>query len=149
MKVCNKMPKEGAVVINVTPEGALVRVKKSDACCNCPSSKLCYMGDSGQRDILVRNPIGAKEGQRVEIEIKDGLFVKASFIIYILPIFGLIFGGIIGRWAITILRMNIRQDIGAVIGGLSCMIIVFILISLISRRESYMKTYRPVITKII
>jgi len=143
------MPKEEGIVIDILPEGALVRVSKKDACHGCPSAGLCHMGSSGEREVLAKNPFDVHKGQRVEIEIRDGLLLKASFIIYMLPLFGLLMGAIFGRWMIHFLGLPFSEDTGAVIGGLTCLFVVFILIKLNIRGSYYMKKYQPTIIKII
>ena len=142
------MPKEEGTVIEIVPEGALVRIKKTDACHGCPSAGLCHMGSSGERQVLARNPCGARKGERVEIEIKDGLLLKASFIIYMLPLFGLLIGALFGRWIISIFALPFNENTGAVLGGLTCLLVVFILIKMITRRSCYMEKYQPTITKV-
>lgn len=141
------MPKEEGIVIKIVPEGAVVRVKKKDACHGCPSATLCHMGKSGEREVLAKNPVGAHEGQMVEIEIRDGLLLRASFIIYILPLFGLLIGALLGRWFIRSFGLMSSEDIGAVIGGLTCMLAVFILIKVKSGTGYHMRKYQPTIIK--
>ncbi len=142
------MPKEEGIVIETVPEGAVVCIKKADACHGCPSAGLCHMGSSGERHVLARNPFGASKGQKVEIEIKGGLLLKASFVIYILPLFGLLAGALLGRWIIHAFGLPFNEDTGAVIGGLTCLVIVFILIKITSKGSYYMKKYQPTIIKI-
>jgi sigma-E factor negative regulatory protein RseC len=142
------MPKEEGIVIDIVPEGALVRVRKTDACHGCPSSGLCHMGGSGEREVLARNPFGARKGQIVEIEINDGLLLKASFIIYMLPLFGLLMGALLGRWIITLFGLPFNENTGAVLGGLTCLLVVFILIKIITRGSYYMRKYQPTIIKV-
>ncbi|MGA1865590.1 MAG: SoxR reducing system RseC family protein [bacterium] len=142
------MPKEEGTVINIVPEGALVRIKKTDACHGCPSAGLCHMGGSGEREVLARNPFGARKGERVEIEINDGLLLKASFIIYMLPLFGLLMGALLGRWIINFFGLPFNENTGAVLGGLTCLLVVFILIKIITGSSCYMKKYQPTITKV-
>ncbi len=141
------MPKEEGIVIKIVPEGAVVSVKKTDACHGCPSASLCHMGNSGERRVLAKNPVCAREGQRVVIEVRDRLLLKASFIIYMLPLFGLIMGALFGRWFINFFGIPFSEDTGAVIGGLTCMLSVFILIKSKSRSSYYMKKYQPTIIK--
>ena len=142
------MPKEEGIVIDIVPEGALGRVRKTDACHGCPSAGLCHMGGSGERQVLARNPFGARKGEKVEIEIRDGLLLKASFIIYMLPLFGLLMGAFLGRWIIHVFGLPFNEDTGAVLGGLTCLLVVFILIKIITRGSCYMKKYQPTITKV-
>jgi sigma-E factor negative regulatory protein RseC len=141
------MPKEEGIVIKIVQEGAVVRVKKTDACHGCPSATLCHMGQSGEREVLAKNPVGAHKGQRVEIEIRDGLLLRASFIIYILPLFGLLIGALLGRWVIRSFGLMFSEDTGAVIGGLTCMLAVFILIKIKSSTGHLMRKYQPTIIK--
>lgn len=142
------MPKEEGTVIDIVPEGALVRIKRTDACHGCPSAGICHMGGSGEREVLARNPFGARKGERVEIEINDGLLLKASFIIYMLPLFGLLMGALLGRWIINFFGLPFNENTGAVLGGLTCLLVVFILIKIITGGSCYMKKYQPTITKV-
>lgn len=141
------MPREEGIIIKDLPDGSLVLVKKPEGCHNCPSAKLCYMGGTGERKILARNPIGAKEGETVEIEVPDSLMLKASFIVYILPIFALIAGALIGKWLVKTLGMPFSQETGAVTGGLTFLVLTFILIRLKSTGRSHMRKYQPTIIK--
>ena len=141
------MPREEGVVVRIVPDGAVVCVKRSDACHGCPSSQLCHMGTSGEREVVAKNPLGAREGQRVEIEVQDGLLVRASFIVYILPIVALIIGALCGRWAIHSLGIPWSEDSGAVIGGLTCMTAVFVLIKIKGMSRHAMEKYQPTIIK--
>lgn len=142
------MPREEGIVIEVSPEGALVRVKKPDACHGCPSDKLCHMGGTGEREVFARNPVHAAKGERVEVEVRDRLLLKASFIVYLFPVIGLLAGGLIGKWVVGRFGLQISQDTGAVIGGITCLLMVFFLIKLRSRARSSMELYRPIIVKI-
>ncbi|MGA1839142.1 MAG: SoxR reducing system RseC family protein [bacterium] len=142
------MPKEEGTVIDIVPEGALVRIKRTDACHGCPSAGICHMGGSGEREVLARNPFGARKGEMVEIEIKEGLLLKASFIIYMLPILGLLMGALFGRWIINFFGLPFNENTGAVLGGLTCLLVVFILIKIITGGSCYMKKYQPTITKV-
>lgn len=143
------MPKEEGVVVKILHDGAIVRVSRSDACCGCPSNKICHLGaTTGEREIKVKNDIGAKEGENVVIEIKDGLLVKASFVVYIIPVAGLLVGGIFGKWLCNVLNLPLSQDMGAIIFGLSFMICTFGVINFLSKREPIMDKYQPTITNI-
>ncbi|MBN2372597.1 SoxR reducing system RseC family protein [bacterium] len=141
------MPTEEGIVVKIMPEGALVRVKKSGSCHCCPSAKLCGVGDGGEKDVLAENPVGAIQGQHVEIEVPDGLFLRASFIVYIFPVLGLIMGGLLGRLIVTRFGLSISQDTAAVTGGFACMLAVYILIKWKSGSSSCMRKYRPKIIK--
>jgi sigma-E factor negative regulatory protein RseC len=141
------MPREEGVVIRIVPDGAVVCVKKTDACHSCPSSGICHTGGGGERQVVARNPVGAREGQRVEIEIRDGLLVRASFIVYILPIVALLLGALCGRWAIHSFGIPLSDDTGAVAGGLLCMAAVFVFIKIKGRSRQAMEKYQPTIIK--
>lgn len=62
-----------------------VRVAKKSACGeNCAS---CKGGCTpGERILEVKNPIGAMPGERVILELPDGRFLTAAFLVYILPL---------------------------------------------------------------
>ena len=76
------------LVISVSDTGTTVQISKSSACGHdCASCGAC---NNPTYEIIVSNPIGAKKGDRVEIETKTSSILGVSFLLYILPVFILI-----------------------------------------------------------
>lgn len=77
--------REVAVVESVTQGKTVVSVKRNtacgDSCATCPAQ--CKQA---QNTITVNNRIGAKPGDKVEIEMKTASVLKSAFLVYILPL---------------------------------------------------------------
>lgn len=81
------MTGEGTVVA-VFGDEARVKISKSSACGHdCASCGAC---SNPAYEIRVLNPVGAKSGDRVEIQTKTSSVLGVSFLLYILPVFILI-----------------------------------------------------------
>src|SRR3990172_9647898 len=67
---------------------------QSGGCESCATSGVCK-AVSGDRVLMAENKIGAKPGQHVFLKIESGAFLKASFLVYMLPVIFLF----LGAWA--------------------------------------------------
>ena len=80
------------VVVSVVGETAVVRICKSSACShNCADCGAC---SNPSFDTTVKNPIGAKEGDKVLISSDSGKILAISLLVYILPVFLMIFAAV-------------------------------------------------------
>ncbi len=88
----------GTVVELKGREIAVVLCQKQSACEHCPSSGACQIGDDG-KSMLVEgfNQIGADVGDRVKIVTSTRHFLQSSFVLYIIPIIGLLIGAVAGQ----------------------------------------------------
>lgn len=80
---------EQGVVACLDKEKIIVSMKRRSACGSC---KACGMTESGERTLEFENTVGARKGDSVEIELDDRLILKGAFIVYLLPLAGLITG---------------------------------------------------------
>jgi sigma-E factor negative regulatory protein RseC len=112
--------REEVLVVAVEGDYATVSSQKKSACGSCHAEASCSVlsGGGGKHDTQIRamNPIGALVGQRVELEISERQFLKASFLVYVLPIISLIFFGIFGSFLAE--QMGVAPDSAEGIGGL-------------------------------
>lgn len=85
-------------VIAIKEQLAVVRVRRHFACSQCGR---CGLGIAGGEpldpEIEVKNPIGAKVGQVVRITMDTRQLLMGSFVVYLLPIMGLILGILLGE----------------------------------------------------
>ena len=94
-----------AVVTVISTDGktALVRSSGASGCSSCGESKGCgtrsLMAVFGNKSSLlkIQNTVGARTGDRVEIEIEHSKIIKMAALSYLLPLLGLIGGGAIGN----------------------------------------------------
>lgn len=134
-----------ALVISTNDKIATVKVQRHSSCKSCGA---CQMG-SGSKTIEVKtiNKIAAVVGDFVEIEVPTHKVMKASFLMYIIPILtlilGLYIGGLMGE------SQGINRDLASGIMGLLMMVTTFGAIRLYDRRIQDNKDYSPEIIKII
>jgi len=88
----------GTVVELKGQQIAVVSCKRNSACDHCPSSGACKMGDDSETMLVEAfNAIGAGIGDGVKIATSTKHFLQSSFMLYIVPIIGLLIGALIGQ----------------------------------------------------
>ncbi|MEO5347155.1 MAG: SoxR reducing system RseC family protein [Magnetococcus sp. YQC-9] len=84
------MIREEGIVVALEGEYAVVSGQRQKMCGSCHNSQTCTVlsGGLGQRSIKIRafNACHARIGERVFIEISERTFLRASFLVYILPL---------------------------------------------------------------
>ena len=132
---------EKAVVLEVKDKEAKVKIERSKSCRGCG---LCFLNPGGMMITEVEDPIGVKVGDRVKVELPDKDFLKAAFILYLVPIFGLIIGAFIGS------NFNSQKTgILGIFGGFIGLALSFVFIHYYDRKIGSQKSLTPRITKII
>jgi len=76
-------------------QGSVAKVKTArhndcDSCGACPGNSAMILD--------ARNPLGARVGQRVLIEIQQINMLKAAFIVYVLPLLAIFAGAVAGHF---------------------------------------------------
>lgn len=107
---------ETGKVIEVHAGRARVEVSQSGMCSHCEMASSCIPGAGGSRIIEVADPIGVSTDQQVRIELSGRELIGASFLAYLLPLFGLFAGAIIGFYSVGSSRADLWGTIGAVVG---------------------------------
>ena len=92
----------------------------------------------------VEDPIGVKIGDRVQVEIPNKDFLKAAFILYLLPVSGLIIGSLIGS------KFNPQEaGILGILGGVIGFVLSFVFIHYYDRKMGRQKGLHSQITKVL
>lgn len=133
---------EVGYVIEVECDTAKIKVGRHSDCKNCG-------GCPGNNSLIltVKNPIGAKVGQKICFETKQNKILSSVYVVYIQPLILTSIGVILGYLIANYIHKSI-QICEVILGGL------FFIISLIYIRFAELKIKRdkesiPVITKII
>ena len=79
------------IVLEVIGDMAKVKTSRHNDCENCGA---CPGNSAMVLEAL--NPVGAKPGQRVAIEVQEVNMLKAAFIVYILPLIAVFIGAVLG-----------------------------------------------------
>ena len=134
------MLKETAKVVSTSHGRAKVAITRSEACGSCPAKSMCSTASGNINVLEVRNPVEARAGQTVIIELQPETLVKATAMVYLLPASAMVTGTTFG-WLKT------GSDLGAMVGALAGLIAASCFLFWHGRREKPAKG--PTISKVL
>jgi len=140
--------KEVGRIIEINDDMAKILIVRHIACGNCGA---CQVGKENLNMILTtENTVGGKPGDLVEIELKTENFLYASFIMYGIPLIGLIIGLIGGYYSGRIFGFdeNISQIIAA-FAGILFISISYICIKALDPKIKKMSKFKPVLIRVV
>jgi len=127
-----------ASVIRVEGAEAIVEAQPSGGCGACSGGGGC--GGAGlsrtlcvrPRQFRVRNSVGARVGDEVQVVVADGVLLRSALTLYGLPLLLVFAGAAFGaQW----MAGSGRRDAGAVIGAVAGLLAGFILARFIASRQ--------------
>ena len=138
------MIEEEAVVASIVDGQVWIEKERATACGSC--AHRCATGvvedhwNSIQKKIRLKviSSIDLNVGDRVLVGIPENAIVSGSFWLYLIPLFGLLFGSIMGRYAVSSFAIA-SLDGGDALGGLFGLIASFIFLRytrVLSRNET-------------
>jgi sigma-E factor negative regulatory protein RseC len=87
---------EEGIVLQASTGEALVAIGASDHCPECTAKLLCHPGVQDKHCLKVADPLGIRPGDRVRMVVYGSSLVKATFLIYGMPLVLLLVGVIVG-----------------------------------------------------
>jgi sigma-E factor negative regulatory protein RseC len=99
---------EEGEVIAVHGDSATVKIKANKACKKC---NLCEQVSSTEMVVVAFMKKPVKKGEKVTLSIQPGTVVKSAAILYILPLFGLILGYYLGKFAGSLLHLRLKGEL--------------------------------------
>ncbi|MBW7996686.1 MAG: SoxR reducing system RseC family protein [Candidatus Glassbacteria bacterium] len=131
---------------------AQVEVSRSAMCDGCHQEGACHVTllESGQNTIaLVRNPLDAKPGDRVEIAVDEEVVIRGSVVLYILPLAFMLGAILLALGLKERLGLGLGDDTLALLSALGGLALSLPVIRLWSGRSKYLTANIPVITEIL
>ncbi len=141
----------GQVIELAENNKALVRVRQNLSCASCGRCGGFFGDPEKRRDMLVEvnNPIGAKAGQLVRLEARAGEMLMAAFLLYFVPLMGLLLGIFIGRsWALNA-GSAISPDLFGLGLGMVFMVLIFVFLRSAEKRMARGKRFKAVIAAVV
>lgn len=136
-----------AIVVRLQGDDVLVEAKGGGGCGHCDSEKGCGSGKLSQmfcskpRQFKVKNAAQAAVGDEVQVSLADGVLLRSSVLMYVLPLALLLSGGMLGtHWASD----AVSRDAYAALGALAGLVGGFVLAKWLARRQQVMAVARPV-----
>jgi sigma-E factor negative regulatory protein RseC len=130
---------EKAVVVEVKGRSVRLEIERNSACKTCQT---CSSGQGRAMFIMVKNEVGAKKGDRVNLEINSTSVLRGAFLIYLLPSLGLILG--------TLLTSQVTGSVVMeALGSIAGFTISIILVCFYLRKIELKGSFIPRITRIL
>jgi sigma-E factor negative regulatory protein RseC len=146
------MLREEGRVVEREAHHAVVESQRKRACGTCHGESSCstLSGGLGQSSVRIRahNPLGAEIGDWVTVEISEQQFLRASFLVYGLPLMALFAVGALVRAILLAMGMGQAAEGLAALAGLAALGITLFLIGRIPPRMTPGDPSQPVITHI-
>jgi sigma-E factor negative regulatory protein RseC len=127
---------------------ARVIVEMSGGCCDHCEKETCDITETGIETEAI-NEARAVVGQKVKVVMKSYTYIKGAIVLYILPIFALISGAILGKIYLPAYIKGIDNELHAVIGGFFSFFISLIFVKILSGIMEKKTEYKSVIKSII
>ena len=125
------------LVTSVSDGTAQIRFLRGSACAHCGA---CLTVGDSEREISLPNTLGAKEGDRVAVDLSPKRVVQASLIAYAVPLVLLIAGVIIGS--------RFADWMGLALGLVACGI-SYLILRFVEKKSAKSKSFQPRMTRIL
>ena len=144
------MIEEQGIVIDVKGGKAFIKTEKGTSCESCVARETCH-GTIGTNEVIIEaeNRINAKFGDKVVVMVGTATLLKASFILYLGPIAGLILGVVLGQMLVKQFTLDINPDLLSGILGALFLAITFFGIRLYGKRLEKKEGFRPVVARVL
>ena len=141
------MNQQGYIVEIVDNITAKLKLKRYSACASCGKCATT----SEEKDIIVEvdKSIGAKVGDRVEVNMETINVLKAAFIVYTIPLIALLIGIVGTFYALNTINFNGNIETISGVVGLVLTFIVFLILKKNDKKFRDSKEYIPIVTRII
>ena len=146
------MLEEKAKVLSVEGETAQVYVEPNTSCSGCSAKNGCgtsiiaSLFPQRNRIFTVNNPVKAAVGQNVIIGLDENVLQRASFLVYMIPLLGMLGGAVMGSYVAD--YFSLSGEPTSIVTGLSGMALGFVFIRKILGREKNGERYQARILRI-
>ncbi len=137
------------VITETRGESASVNLQRHLICGECGKCGILSGADKRNITIEALNPIHAEKGQRVVIESDDRQVIFIAFMLYIVPLIGLVAGILVWPQVAANFGFEGGQELQAVGIGLALMVMIYVQIRKWDQRVKNDMRYKPVITGLL
>ena len=140
------MIREQGIVEEIRKNTAVIKIVRSSSCKHCADKDSCSVADRNMI-IEVKNSLNAKEGDRVEVSVPEGTFVKLSLMVYIFPIVALMIGAFLGNF--LSMKLNTDPSATAAITAAIFLAASFLFLKMFDKKKNAREKYSPRMTRIV
>ncbi|MBW1695331.1 MAG: SoxR reducing system RseC family protein [Deltaproteobacteria bacterium] len=139
---------EEGVVLRKDTNTAWIKTTKTGACKDCTARGSCHtLGGGKEMEVEAINLAGARIGDRVIIGFETGSLLKASFLLYILPVLGLVGGALLGNEVGPAIGLN--PEAASAVSGFLFLFLAFLFVRQKGSRLAQKDQYRPKVIRIL
>lgn len=144
------MLKEQGLVVAIEDDTAMVQTVSKTSCNSCQVNSTCGTGiiskAFGERSFItpMQNRINAQEGDQVEVGIPEDLVIKASFLVYLLPLALMFVSVLVASYWLTDLA-----EPWLILLAFVTLVLGFKLVKLFEQKASKNKQLEPVLLRIV
>lgn len=136
------------VVVEIENGIAKIQINDSEGCGGgCSGCKGCSIGE--ETLVEAENPIGAKVGELVNIELKGDLYLKTAALIYGLPLLVLLIGVGVGTVLPDILNVNFSKELSGSITGIVFWLASYLIVKAIEKKTRLGDRARYVLIEVL
>ena len=142
------MAEERGLVVRLEGRGAWVKMQRCEACGHCAAREGCHtLGGGGEVELRVENTLDAAPGDRVAVGMSDASLLKATFLVYLVPLTGLVAGAVVGDWAGP--RYHLDASASAAAVGFAACALTFAVVRVVGNRWARRPSFQPRMVKIV
>jgi sigma-E factor negative regulatory protein RseC len=125
-----------------------VLTQRKGACNTCGHKGACHMVEGSDRMVVkARNKAQAQIGDEVEIFLSTRTHLKTVFIVYMVPVLGLLAGAILASNLSLFLGVN--EKWGMALFPILGLVLAFLLVRLFETRMKARRELIPVVTRVV
>jgi len=138
---------EEGIVQQVQTTKAFILINRSSACAGCHAQSACNPSEHKEMIVEAINDLHARVGDRVQISVPSGSLLKATFIVYFVPVLALVLGAIAGSKLAPSMQMD--ATLTSILCGVLSMATVFGMVKIFDKSANSKSQYWPRITRIL
>ncbi len=143
------MADDQGIVVGIYGGNAKIKSRRSEACDHCEAQDGCrVMGGASGKEMFfeVENTLDAKMGDQVKVRVSDKAFLKAIFLVYVIPMIAFMGGAVLGQE--FGLARGYDPSASSAIMAFGLMALTFSIVRIVGNRLGQTRKYKPRMIKI-
>ena len=142
------MSQETGIVESMENDWVWVKTQRKSACSSCSHKDHCHMIEGKDRMLVkARNVADARKGDQVELYLSTKTQLKCVFMVYMVPVIGLIVGAFAGNSLSP--RLGLSPNMGMFLFSAVGLAIGFMLTRLFSNRMEKKNALPPLVKRVV
>ncbi|NOY78112.1 MAG: SoxR reducing system RseC family protein [Calditrichaeota bacterium] len=131
---------ETGIIREVHGDEAVVELTPVSSCSSCALHSVCNPSEVEKPVLTATNPIHAREGDWVKLEMNPGAAITSAFLIFIFPLLGLAVGYVAGH-----AFGRLAEIIGSVLGFALFLLVVKFLDPVLTKKRAF----KPIVIQVL